>query len=180
MVDNIKAAFAKRIEAHRLDGARDQGGSAEEGRDHGRRRRLSRHLARLFRPRDRADDAYGNLRTRAQLANTSTSSRRSASRWTAANGGCRRRLVNAVNLPLQNALNFPAAILVKPFFDPAADPAFNYGAIGAVIGHEISHSFDNLGALFDASGTLRNWWTPADFAQFKAAGDALAAQYRRL
>ena len=77
------------------------------------------------------------------------------------------QLVNAVNLPVQNALNFPAAILVRPFFDPNADAAFNYGAIGAAIGHEISHSFDNNGALFDASGALRNWWTPADFARFQ-------------
>ena len=60
--------------------------------------------------------------------------------------------VNAVNLPLQNALNFPAAILQPPFFDPNADPAVNYGAIGAVIGHEISHSFDDQGAQFDADG----------------------------
>ena len=87
------------------------------------------------------------------------------------------QLVNAVNLPVQNALNFPAAILVRPFFDPTADAAFNYGAIGSVIGHEISHSFDNGGALFDASGALRNWWTPADFKRFEAAGNALAAQF---
>ena len=87
------------------------------------------------------------------------------------------QLVNAVNLPVQNALNFPAAILVKPFFDPNADAAFNYGSIGAVIGHEISHSFDNGGALFDANGALRNWWTPADFKRFTEAGDALAKQY---
>jgi predicted metalloendopeptidase len=87
------------------------------------------------------------------------------------------QLVNAVNLPVQNALNFPAAILVKPFFDPNADAAFNYGAIGSVIGHEISHSFDNGGALFDASGALRNWWTPADFKRFQQAGDALASQF---
>lgn len=87
------------------------------------------------------------------------------------------QLVNAVNLPVQNALNFPAAILVKPFFDPKADAAFNYGAIGSTIGHEISHSFDNGGALFDANGALRNWWTPGDFKKFQAAGDALAAQY---
>jgi putative endopeptidase len=85
--------------------------------------------------------------------------------------------VNAVNLPLQNALNFPAAILQPPFFDPNADPAANYGAIGAVIGHEISHSFDNTGADFDAHGRLRNWWTPADLEHFKAATDALARQY---
>jgi len=85
--------------------------------------------------------------------------------------------VNAVNLPLQNALNFPAAILEAPFFDPNADAAANYGAIGAVIGHEISHSFDNMGAEFDAEGTLRNWWTKADMDHFKAASDVLVKQY---
>ena len=87
------------------------------------------------------------------------------------------QLVNAVNLPVQNALNFPAAILVKPFFDPAADAAFNYGAIGATIGHEISHSFDTGGALFDSTGALRNWWTPADFKTFQASADTLARQF---
>ena len=87
------------------------------------------------------------------------------------------QLVNAVNLPVQNALNFPAAILVKPFFDPNADAAFNYGAIGATIGHEISHSFDTGGALFDASGAMRNWWSPADFASFQKQADALAKQF---
>jgi predicted metalloendopeptidase len=87
------------------------------------------------------------------------------------------QLVNAVNLPVQNALNFPAAILVKPFFDPNADAAFNYGAIGATIGHEISHSFDTGGALFDASGAMRNWWTPADFKNFQSQADLLAKQF---
>ena len=85
--------------------------------------------------------------------------------------------VNAVNLPLQNALNFPAAILDKGFYDATADAAANYGAIGSVIGHEISHSFDNLGATFDATGKLRNWWTPADLAHFQQAAAALVAQY---
>jgi Predicted metalloendopeptidase len=85
--------------------------------------------------------------------------------------------VNAVNLPLQNALNFPAAILQPPYFDAKADAAHNYGAIGAIIGHEISHSFDDQGSQFDAEGRLANWWTKADFDHFKAAGEALAAQY---
>ena len=85
--------------------------------------------------------------------------------------------VNAVNLPLQNALNFPAAILQKPFFDPQADAAANYGSIGAIIGHEISHSFDNTGAEFNAQGKLQNWWTPADLAHFKAATTQLAKQF---
>jgi predicted metalloendopeptidase len=85
--------------------------------------------------------------------------------------------VNAVNLPLQNALNFPAAILERPFFDAKANDAFNYGAIGSVIGHEISHTFDNQGAAFDVQGRLHNWWTKADFDHFAQSGRALVAQY---
>jgi endothelin-converting enzyme/putative endopeptidase len=85
--------------------------------------------------------------------------------------------VNAVNLPLQNALNFPAAILQPPFFDPLAPAAANYGAIGSVIGHEISHTFDTEGSAFDSKGRVRNWWTPADLAHFEAATAKLAAQY---
>jgi putative endopeptidase len=85
--------------------------------------------------------------------------------------------VNAVNLPLQNALNFPAAILQPPFFDPNADAAASYGAIGAIIGHEISHSFDNTGADFDAQGKMENWWTPQDAAHFQQATQKLVKQF---
>lgn len=85
--------------------------------------------------------------------------------------------VNAVNMPLQNALNFPAAILQPPFFDAAAPDAFNYAAIGSVIGHEISHSFDDQGSQFDSEGRMRDWWTPEDLAHFKTASAALVAQY---
>ncbi len=85
--------------------------------------------------------------------------------------------VNAVNLPLQNALNFPAAILQPPFFDPKAPAVVNYGAIGSVIGHEISHTFDTEGSTFDSTGALRNWWTPEDLKHFDEATAKLAAQY---
>jgi predicted metalloendopeptidase len=85
--------------------------------------------------------------------------------------------VNAVNLPLQNALNFPAAIIQPPYFDAEADAAHNYGSMGAIIGHEISHSFDDQGSQFDAAGRLANWWTKSDFDHFKAAGEALATQF---
>ncbi|HEV8593302.1 MAG TPA: M13 family metallopeptidase [Pyrinomonadaceae bacterium] len=85
--------------------------------------------------------------------------------------------VNAVNLPLQNALNFPAAILNPPFFDMNADPVENYGSIGGTIGHEISHSFDDTGSQFDAEGKLLNWWTPQDYEHFQASSAKLAAQY---
>jgi putative endopeptidase len=85
--------------------------------------------------------------------------------------------VNAVNLPLQNAISFPAAILQPPFFDPQAPAAVNYGAIGSVIGHEISHTFDTEGSAFDSKGRVRNWWKPADLEHFNAATARLAAQY---
>ncbi|WP_380785886.1 M13 family metallopeptidase [Sphingomonas sp. R86521] len=72
---------------------------------------------------------------------------------------------------------FPAAILQPPFFDPKADPAVNYGGIGAVIGHELSHHFDDQGAKYDAHGQLTDWWTPKDVANFKALTGKLGAQY---
>src|SRR3954466_8804410 len=85
--------------------------------------------------------------------------------------------VNAVNLPLQNALNFPAAVLGPGFFDLQAPAAANYGAIGAIIGHEISHTFDAQGSAFDSKGALRNWWKPADLEHFDVATKKLVEQY---
>ncbi|MFI4889531.1 MAG: M13 family metallopeptidase [Steroidobacterales bacterium] len=84
---------------------------------------------------------------------------------------------DAVNLPAMNAINLPAAVLQPPLFDPDGDAAQNYGALGAIIAHEISHSFDDEGARFDASGRLHNWWTDADLAHFTAASDRLATQF---
>ena len=85
--------------------------------------------------------------------------------------------VNAVNLPVMNAMNFPAAMLQPPYFDPSRPVAMDYGAIGAVIGHEISHSFDDQGSQFDEKGRLRNWWTAEDRAHFEASGAQLVKQY---
>jgi putative endopeptidase len=85
--------------------------------------------------------------------------------------------VNAVNLPAMNALNFPAAILQPPYFDPKQPASLNYAQVGATIGHEISHSFDDQGALFDSTGRLQNWWTDADLARFRASARQLVAQY---
>jgi predicted metalloendopeptidase len=85
--------------------------------------------------------------------------------------------VNAVNLPAMNAMNFPAAILQPPYFDPKRPISMDFGAIGATIGHEISHSFDDQGALFDAAGKLNNWWTKDDLAHFEASAARLVAQY---
>ena len=85
--------------------------------------------------------------------------------------------VNAYYNPLSNQITFPAAILQPPFFDPNADPAVNYGAIGAVIGHEMGHGFDDQGSMFGPTGKLENWWTPKAKADFGTRTAALAGQY---
>lgn len=85
--------------------------------------------------------------------------------------------VNAYYNPVNNEIVFPAGILQFPFFDPNADDAVNYGGIGAVIGHEISHGFDDSGSQYDKDGTLRNWWTDEDRTRFKAKAAALQAQF---
>jgi len=85
--------------------------------------------------------------------------------------------VNAYYSPTRNEIVFPAAILQPPFFNMAADDAVNYGAIGAVIGHEMGHGFDDQGARYDGDGNLRNWWTENDLAEFKKRTEALVAQF---
>ena len=85
--------------------------------------------------------------------------------------------VNASYSPLLNQITFPAGILQPPFFDPYADPAINYGAIGAVIGHEIGHGFDDQGRRFDEKGRIRDWWTQTANERFQKKADALGAQY---
>jgi len=84
---------------------------------------------------------------------------------------------NAYYDPTQNQITFPAAILQPPYFDPNADPASNYGSIGATIGHEIGHGFDDQGRKFDGSGKLRDWWTPATAKKYDAHAAALVKQY---
>ncbi len=92
-------------------------------------------------------------------------------------GGFTPPTVNASYMPSRNDITFPAGILQPPFYDPNADDAYNYGGIGTVIGHEMTHGFDDQGAKFDAEGNLRNWWTPEDFANFKARTDCIANEY---
>jgi putative endopeptidase len=176
MVENIKAAFVKRIDAiewmapetkaeakHKVETMAVGVGYPDTWRDYS-----SLQVA--------ANTAYANKQAAEKLRYTQQLAKigkpLDTHEW-----WMNAQLVNAVNLPVQNALNFPAGILQPPFFDPKADPAYNYGAIGSVIGHEISHSFDNQGAEFDAEGVMRNWWTPADKAQFEKSAKVLSDQY---
>jgi putative endopeptidase len=176
MVRNIVAAFGRRIEALSWMS------SATKEKAKAKVATLYVGIGYPDRWRDysgleiRRDDALGNA-LRSELFDY---------RWTVAKLGqpvdkhawsMTPQTVNAVNLPLQNAMNFPAAILNPPFYYPGGDPVRNYGAIGTVIGHEISHSFDDQGAQFDADGRLANWWTPEDLAHFREVGDKLVAQY---
>jgi len=91
--------------------------------------------------------------------------------------GMTPQTVNAYYSPTMNEIVFPAAILQPPFFDPTADDAVNYGAIGVVIGHEMTHGFDDQGRLYDKNGNLSDWWTPADAENFKAKTQILVEQY---
>ena len=96
-----------------------------------------------------------------------------------ADWGMTPQTINAYYSPVRNEIVFPAGILQSPFFDLKADDAVNYGAIGAVIGHEIGHGFDDQGSKYDGQGNLRSWWTDADRAEFDVLGKKLVAQFNK-
>jgi predicted metalloendopeptidase len=121
-------------------------------------------------------DAVGNV-TRSSLFDYDTNLKRLGQPIDRGEWVMNPQLVNACNLPAMNALNFPAAILQPPDFDPARPAVMDYGATGAIIGHEICHSFDDSGALFDAKGKLENWWTKDDYAHFRASSEQLEKQF---
>jgi putative endopeptidase len=176
MVSNIIAAFRKRIEALPW---MDPSTKAEA------QEKLTTLYVGIGYPETwhdysgyevKADDIFGNL-WRGSLFEYHRQVSRLGKQIDRKEWSMTPQTVNAVNLPLQNALNFPAAILQPPFFDPEAPAAANYGGIGSVIGHEISHTFDSEGSAFDSKGRVRDWWKPADFDHFKQATSKLAAQY---
>ena len=147
--------------------------------------KLSKYMTKIGYPDNWRD--YGKLEVRPgdALGNTVRSARFEWERVAAKAGkrvdrtewGMTPQTVNAYYNGTLNEIVFPAAILEPPFFDMAADDAANYGAIGAIIGHEISHGFDDQGSQFDGEGVLRNWWTDEDRKAFEAVGAKLVAQY---
>jgi putative endopeptidase len=126
----------------------------------------------------KADDAFGNALRANRWAHQYNANKlgKPIYRW---EWGLTPMTVNAQANPTLVAITFPAAILQPPFFDPNADPAVNYGGIGAVIGHEMSHHFDDQGSKFDATGRLTQWWTDADVTKFKALSQRLVDEYDR-
>ncbi len=124
----------------------------------------------------RADDLFGNME-RGWSFNWHRQLARLGAKVDRDEWDMTPQTVNAYNDPSFNEIVFPAAILQPPFFDPAADPAVNYGAIGGVIGHEMTHSFDDEGRKFDAEGRLSNWWTAADIEKFDGLAAKLGAEF---
>jgi putative endopeptidase len=122
------------------------------------------------------DDLFGNVE-RATLTEYQRQLDRQGGPVDRGEWGMNPQTVNAYYNPTLNEIVFPAAILQPPFFDLAADEAVNYGAIGAVIGHEIGHGFDDKGSTFDGDGALRNWWTDEDRAEFEKRTGTLVDQF---
>ncbi|MEA3035727.1 MAG: putative endopeptidase [Sphingomonadales bacterium] len=176
LVDNLKAAFRARLE--RLDWM-----GPETKRE--ALKKLDTYTIKVGYPdrpqRDyssvviRRDDLLGNFR-RAAAADWAFRVRRSDGPVDRGEWLMTPQTNDAYNGSLRDIV-FPAGILQAPIFDAAADPAINYGAIGGVIGHEMTHGFDDQGRTIDAAGALRDWWTPADAAAFKARAERLGAQY---
>lgn len=126
----------------------------------------------------KGDDYYGNIR-RSKLYEYNRELAKLGQPIDKDEWGMNPQMVNAYYNPTLNEIVFPAAILQAPFFDLNADDAVNYGAIGAVIGHEIGHGFDDSGSTFDGDGAMRNWWTDTDKEEFKKRTGALIEQYNQ-
>ncbi|HEU0195618.1 MAG TPA: M13 family metallopeptidase, partial [Nevskiaceae bacterium] len=176
LVENLRAAFKVSIEQSTWMDAATQGRALEK---------LAKFEPKIGYPqkwRDysaldvKADDLVGNV-MRANRFDYARDLRRLGHPIDRTEWFMTPQTVNAYYNPAMNEIVFPAAILQPPFFDPKADPAVNYGAIGAVIGHEMSHGFDDQGAKYDGDGNLDNWWTPETLKRFEARTKALIGQY---
>lgn len=178
LVDNLKVAFAERIEQNDWMGP----GTKQEAL-----KKLSMFTAKIAYPDEwkdysdleiAADDLVGNLRRSAKFEYQRDIDKLGGpidrNEWFMT-----PQTINAYYNPLMNEIVFPAAILQPPFFNLAADDAVNYGAIGAVIGHELSHGFDDKGSQYDGSGNLRNWWTQEDRQEFEARSQKLVEQFNQ-
>jgi putative endopeptidase len=176
LVENLRTAYGQRIDQLRWMSAETKVAAREK---------LATFRPKIGYPdrwRDysglevRAGDAYGNAK-RFQIFDWNFDLARLARPTDKDEWFMTPQTVNAYYNPVFNEIVFPAAILQPPFFDPNADPAVNYGAIGGVIGHEMGHGFDDQGAKSDAQGVLRDWWNEQDVARFTEVTDRLVEQY---
>ncbi len=176
LVDNLKLAFSKRIDALEWMG----NGTKQRAKE-----KLGMIATKIGYPdvwkdyssvQINRDDLFGNILAIAEFEHVYNLSKLGEpvdrNEW-----HMPPQTVNAYYSPLTNEIVFPAAILQPPFFNMKADDAVNYGAIGAVIGHEISHAFDDSGSEYDGHGNLRDWWTEQDRKEFEARAKKLVAQY---
>ena len=179
LVSNIRAALATRIDQLEWMGAATKKAAQEK---------LARFTVKIGYPdkfRDysalvvKPDDLYGNVE-RSNIFEWKYEFDRLNEPVNRSEWGIPPQKVNAYYNPTLNEIVFPAAILQPPFFDPQADPAINYGGIGAVIGHEISHGFDDQGRKSDGDGVLKDWWTEEDAKNFNDRAARLAAQYEEI
>ena len=161
----------------RVDVAGNQAPGAGQARQVPLEDRVSRSVARLLDARGQAGRSHRQPAPLPRSSRTTIRGRGSASRSSAGAGASRRRPSTRSYSATNNEITFPAGILQPPFFDLDADDAINYGAIGAVIGHEISHGFDDQGRKSDGDGNLRDWWTAEDAKKFDERAAKLGAQF---
>lgn len=177
LVENLRTAFRKRLEGEKW--------MAPETRSEALRKLASLRVKIGYPDHQRRDyatlmidrgDLYGNVRRAAefewQMQKAWIDKPIDPDEW-----GMTPQTTDAYNGGPTNEIAFPAAILQPPFFAPTSDPAINYSGVGAIIGHEITHSFDDQGRVFDARGAMRDWWTPADADHFTTQAKILGAQY---
>ncbi len=176
LVENLRAAFRHRIETVDWMSPQTKQAALEK---------LARYQIKIGYTSEwrdysgltiRADDLYGDAE-RAQAASWAYQRDHLGKPVDRAEWHMTPQTVNAYNNPTLNEVVFPAAILQPPFFDPNADPAINYGGIGAVIGHEMTHGFDDQGRKYDATGRLRDWWTAQDAERFEAKASLYGAEF---
>ena len=177
LVANLIAAYREDIASLDVDEPRNPQASTREARQVQPQDRLSRQVARLLADSKSIAMTWsatcsGRRPSRSTAASTKLGKPVDRDEW-----GMTPQTVNAYYNPSMNEIVFPAAILQPPFFDMDADDAVNYGAIGAVIGHEIGHGFDDQGSKFDGAGNMVNWWTDPDRKEFEARAKMLIDQY---
>ena len=176
MVAEIEKAMEKDIQAAGLDDAQDQGAGAGEAARGDQQDRQQGALAGLLQRQSARDDAFGNAE-RASEFEMARQLGKIGKPVDKTDWEMSQPTVNAYYDPQENDINFPAGILQPPFYDNQMDDAVNYGAIGAVIGHELTHGFDDQGRQYDAKGNLRDWWTAGGRQGFRRAADCLVKEY---